>query len=75
MEPAELLRSLGSRIVADYREGTASSGPDAAPAADAAAEAAPLPGGFLQVQPPRAASGAADGAGRWRRVTSPSFRV
>jgi len=30
MEPAELLRSLGSRIVADYREGTASSGPDAA---------------------------------------------
>ena len=49
MEPAELLRSLGSRIVADYREGTASSGPDAAPAADAPAEAAPLPGGFLQV--------------------------
>ena len=73
MEPAELLRSLGSRIVADYREGTASSGPDAAPAA--APAPVPLHGGFLQVQPPRAASGAADGAGRWRRVTSPSFRV
>ena len=53
MEPAELLRSLGSRIGielvpdADYRAGS-SSGPEAAAPA-AAPDAAPLPGGFLQV--------------------------